>query len=147
MHTHWVAMCSVLENFTIPENTKPGFFMQNSVILEASQSQEHYSGSTKSKQLKLLKSVIKENFIRNSDTLSWNLSYKDGSMRRNAATAYPKPLVCSQRVARESKEVELFRQVVILGMRLLISRATLQQIHQRHRNLLQNLSHQHHKKD
>ena len=40
----------------------------------------------------LLKCVIKENSIRNSDTLSWNLSYQDRSMMRNAATAYPKPL-------------------------------------------------------
>ena len=52
MHTHWVAICSVLENLTISENTKPGFFMQNSVILEESPSQEHYSGSTKSDQVK-----------------------------------------------------------------------------------------------
>ena len=95
----------------------------------------------------LIKSVIKENSIRNSDTLSWNLSYQDGSMTRKAATANPKPLICSQSVAREGKEVELFRQVVILGMRLLISRATLQRSHQRHRNLLLNLSNQHHNKD
>ncbi|KAK2644485.1 hypothetical protein Ddye_019680 [Dipteronia dyeriana] len=50
----------------------------------------------------------------------------DGFMRRNAATAYPKPSVCFQGVAREGKEVELFHQVVILGTRLLISTATQQ---------------------
>ncbi|TXG47146.1 hypothetical protein EZV62_026440 [Acer yangbiense] len=42
----------------------------------------------------------------------------DGSMTRNAATAYPKPPICFQRVAREGMEVELFRQVVILGTRI-----------------------------
>ena len=51
----------------------------------------------------LLKSVIKEYSIRNSYTLSWNLSYQDGSMTRNAATAYPKPPICFQRVAKEGK--------------------------------------------
>ena len=89
----------------------------------------YYEWNCDEKEIKdqiLLKPVIKENSIGNSGTLSWNLSYQDGSMRRNAATADPKPLICSQRVAREGKEVELFCQVVILGTRLLISAATLQ---------------------
>ncbi|TXG47142.1 hypothetical protein EZV62_026436 [Acer yangbiense] len=75
-------------------------------------------------KIKFFSSLIKENSIRNSDTWSWNLSYKDGSTRRNAATAYPKPLICSQHIAREGKEVELFLQVVVLGTRLLISTAS-----------------------
>ncbi|KAI9197766.1 hypothetical protein LWI28_004075 [Acer negundo] len=95
----------------------------------------------------LLKSVIKEYSVRNYDTLSWNLSYQDGSMTGNAATAYPKPPISFQRVAREGKEVELFRQVVILGTRLIISTSTLQRMHQCQHNLHQNLSGQHHKKD
>ena len=53
MHIHWFVMCSVVENRIIPEISQPGIFMQNSVILEASSSQELYSGSTKSEQLKL----------------------------------------------------------------------------------------------
>ncbi|TXG47144.1 hypothetical protein EZV62_026438 [Acer yangbiense] len=52
----------------------------------------------------LLKSVIKGYSIRNSDTLSWNLSYQDGSIARNAVTAYPKPLICFQRVAGQGRQ-------------------------------------------
>ncbi|KAH7569088.1 hypothetical protein JRO89_XS06G0103300 [Xanthoceras sorbifolium] len=41
------------ENVTLPAPSKPGFFMQNSNILEASSSQEHHSGSTESDQPKI----------------------------------------------------------------------------------------------
>ncbi|KAH7569096.1 hypothetical protein JRO89_XS06G0104900 [Xanthoceras sorbifolium] len=46
-----VMLCS--ENVTLPAPSKPGFFMQNSNILEASSSQEHHSGSTESDQPKI----------------------------------------------------------------------------------------------
>ncbi|KAK0579711.1 hypothetical protein LWI29_030188 [Acer saccharum] len=42
----------ISENVTLPPPSKPGFFMQNSVVVEASSSQEYYSGSTRSDQLK-----------------------------------------------------------------------------------------------